>query len=120
LSSRLEKLIYISRLVVTDLAAKNVLRTIEQQLAKPLGCKEVLTASQHAGRSNYGAEYENTDREYLRLRAIKNKSGDEPEQHTYDDIGLIAVDAKEGHVQNFQVVNRWAKTGKHILRKAVS
>lgn len=104
----------------TDLAAKKVLQTIEQQLAKPLGCKEVLTASQHAGRSNYGVEYENTDREYLRLRAIKNRWGDEPEQHTYDDIGLIAVDAQEGRVQDSQVVNRWAKTGKHILRKAVS
>jgi|GEM_PF-1543017 len=104
----------------TDLAARKVLQTIEQQLAKPLGCKEILTASQHAGRSNHGADYENTDREYLRLRAIKQKWNDEPEQHTYDDIGLVAVDAKEGRVQDSQVVNRWAKTGKHILRKTVS
>lgn len=104
----------------TDLAARKVLETIEQALAKPLGCKEVLTASQHAGRSNYGAEYENTDREYLRLRAIKQRWNDQPEQHTYDDIGLIAVDAREGQAQDSQAVNRWAKTGAHVLRKIVS
>jgi hypothetical protein len=104
----------------TDLAARKVLQTIEQQLAKPLGCKEMLVASLHAGRTNYGADYENTDREYLRLRAIKHKWNEVPEQHTYDDIGLIAVEAKEGVVADSQAVNRWAKTSKHILRKQVS
>lgn len=104
----------------TDLAARKIMQTIEQQMAVPLGCKEILVASQHAGRSNYGAEYENTDQEYLRLRAIKQKWGDEPEQSTYDDIGLIAVDAKEGRAQDGMVVNRWAKPGQNLLRKKTS
>lgn len=104
----------------TDLAARKVLQKIEQQFVKPLGCKEMLIASQHAGRSNYGVEYENTDREYLRLRAIKQRWNDEPEKHTYDDIGLIAVDSQEGRVEDSQAINRWAKTGKNILRKEVS
>jgi len=104
----------------TDLAARKVIQTIEEQLAKPLGCKEVLIASQHAGRSNYGADFENTDKEYLRLRAIKQKWNDEPEQTTYDDLALVAVENNEGRAQDSQVVNRWAKTGRHIFRKTVS
>jgi hypothetical protein len=104
----------------TDLAARKVIQTIEEHLAKPLGCKEVLIASQHAGRSNYGADFENTDKEYLRLRAIKQKWNDEPEQTTYDDLALVAVENNEGRAQDSNVVNRWAKTGKHIFRKTVS
>ena len=47
----------------TDLAVSKILEKVEAEFAKPLGAAEILIASLHAGRSNLGSDYENTDEE---------------------------------------------------------
>ena len=104
----------------TDLAARTILKTIEDQLGKPMGCTELLVAGQHGGKTNFGPEFSNTDREYLRLRALKERWGDAPERQTYDDIGLVAIGKDDEQTQSTGVLNQWAKTGKHIWRKPIN
>jgi hypothetical protein len=84
----------------TPQASQSILSTIEQDFAKPLGCKEMFVAARHGGGTTLGADYSSDEAPFIRLRAIDDGDG-RPETKIYDDL----ITDKEGSVNEPQVTD---------------
>jgi tetratricopeptide (TPR) repeat protein len=84
----------------TPQAAQSILSTIEQDFARPLGCKEMFVAARHGGATTLGADYANDEAPFIRLRAIDGGDG-RPETKIHDDL----ITDKEGSVNKPQLTD---------------
>jgi len=84
----------------TASAVQSILSVIEQDFARPLGCKEMFVAARHGGSASLGADYSNDSVPFIRLRAIADKDG-EPETKVYDDL----ITDKEGGINKLQTTD---------------